>query len=153
MTVAPKIGAVIGTYRLLSVVPVEGVAWSLLIAVVAAVTMTVGNLAALWQDDVRRLLGWSSVSQAGYALMPLVAIGRDEQVGSALVIFLLGYAAAQMAAFGVVIILRGRTQNWVITTGWPHTAPGWLRSWHWPCCRWWVSLPPPDSPASCWFSR
>ncbi|CAN5736581.1 NADH-quinone oxidoreductase subunit N [soil metagenome] len=110
VTVAPKIGAVIGTYRLLSVVPVEGVAWPLLIAVVAGATMTVGNLAALWQDDVRRLLGWSSVSQAGYALMPLVAIGRDEQVGSALVIFLLGYAAAQMAAFGVVIILRGRTQ-------------------------------------------
>lgn len=110
VTVAPKIGAVIGLFRLLSVLPADGVAWPALMAVMAAVTMTVGNLAALWQQDLRRLLGWPSVSQAGYALMPLVAIGRDERVGAALVIFLLGYAAAQMAAFGVVVVLRGRTR-------------------------------------------
>ncbi|MGI9018977.1 MAG: NADH-quinone oxidoreductase subunit N [Euzebya sp.] len=110
VTVAPKIGATIGLFRLLSVLPVDGVPWPVLVAVVAAVTMTVGNLAAMWQDDVRRLLGWSSVSQAGYALMPLVVIGRDPQAASALVVFLLGYAAAQMGAFAVVVQLRGRTR-------------------------------------------
>src|SRR3546814_4101091 len=37
--------------------------------------MTLGNLVAIWQDDVRRLIGWSSVSQSGYALMAVCVIG------------------------------------------------------------------------------
>lgn len=72
--------------------------------------MTVGNLAALWQDDVRRLLGWSSVSQAGYALVAIPVLGRTEHALDALLVFLTAYAAAQLAAFAVVTELRGRTR-------------------------------------------
>jgi NADH-quinone oxidoreductase subunit N len=72
--------------------------------------MTLGNLAALWQDDLRRLLGWSSVSQAGYALMAVVVLDRSPLAPGALVYFLAGYAAANVAAFGVVVALRGRTR-------------------------------------------
>lgn len=110
VTVAPKIGAVIALVRLASVLPEEVVAWRPLIAVLAAVTMTVGNLAALWQEDLRRLLGWSSVSQAGYALMAPVIVGRHELAASAALTFLAAYAIAQLAAFGVVVALRGRTR-------------------------------------------
>ena len=85
------------------------VGWRPAIALVAAATMTVGNLAALWQDDVRRLLGWSAVSQTGYALMAPVALGRSDLAVPSLLLFLAAYAAANLAAFGVVVELRGRT--------------------------------------------
>ena len=80
----------------------------LLIAWAAAATMTLGNLAALWQDDVRRLLGWSSVSQSGYALMAVAVAGSPAAL-AALLVFLAGYAAANLTAFGTVTHLRGRT--------------------------------------------
>ncbi len=72
--------------------------------------MTVGNLAALWQDDLRRLLGWSSVSQGGYALMAVVVIDRSPDAIAAMIVFLAAYAVAQVAAFAVVTELRGRTR-------------------------------------------
>src|SRR3546814_16931256 len=71
--------------------------------------LTLGNLAALWQDDVRRLIGWSSVSQSGYALMAVCVVGLSTSALPALLFFLLGYAAANLAAFAVVVHLRGRT--------------------------------------------
>lgn len=109
LTVVPKVGAIVALARLLSLMPDGTVGWRPLAALLAAATMTLGNLAALWQDDVRRLLGWSSVSQAGYALMAVPVVGRSDQALPALVFFVAAYAAAQVAAFGVVVELRGRT--------------------------------------------
>lgn len=109
LTVVPKIGALIGLARILSLVPEGAVGWRPLVAVLAVATMTLGNLAALWQTDVRRLLGWSSVSQSGYGLMAVVAVGRSDLALPAMVAFLIAYAAANLAAFGVVVELRGRT--------------------------------------------
>jgi len=111
LTVAPKVGALIAIARLVSTLPEDRVGWRLLIAVLAAATMTLGNLAALWQDDVRRLLGWSAVSQSGYGLMAVVALGRSELAVPALLFFLVAYAVANLAAFGVVIELRGRADR------------------------------------------
>ena len=105
----PKIGGIIAIARLGAVLLDTPVGWRPLLAVAAAATMTLGNLAALWQDDVRRLLGWSSVSQTGYALMAPVAFGRSDLAVPALLLFLAAYAAANLAAFGVVVELRGRT--------------------------------------------
>jgi NADH-quinone oxidoreductase subunit N len=109
LTVAPKIGALVAMARLLPLVPTEVVDWRVVVAVVAVATMTVGNLLALWQRDLRRLLGWSSVSQAGYALLAVAVVGRSADAPTALVVFLAAYAAGQMAAFAVVARLRGRT--------------------------------------------
>ena len=78
-------------------------------ALLALATMTLGNLMALWQTDLRRLLGWSSVSQAGYALMALAVLGVGAQAVPALLFFLAGYAAANTCAFAAVTHLRGRT--------------------------------------------
>lgn len=110
VTTVPKIGGLVALARLVSVLPLT-IGWRPLVALLAAATMTLGNLAALWQDDVRRLLGWSGVSQSGYALMALVALGRSDLAVPALMYFLLAYALANVAAFGVVVELRGRTDR------------------------------------------
>ncbi|MEO8910619.1 MAG: NADH-quinone oxidoreductase subunit N [Gemmatimonadaceae bacterium] len=107
VTVAPKVGALIVLARFVSVLPEDGAGWRVVIAAVAALTMTLGNIAALWQDDIRRLLGWSAVSQTGYALMAIVALGRSSLALPALVYFLAAYALGNVGAFAVVVALRG----------------------------------------------
>ncbi len=111
LTVVPKIGALVALARVLQTLPDDAVAWRPVVAILAAATMSLGNLAALWQTDVRRLLGWSSVSQAGYALMAVVVIDRTDGAVTALMFFLVAYALANTAAFAVVIELRGRTDR------------------------------------------
>lgn len=111
LLVAGKVGALIVLARLAAVLPETAVGWRPLVAVIAAVTMTLGNLAALWQDDVRRLLGWSSVSQTGYGLLAVVALGRSDLAIPAMLFFLAAYAVGNMAAFGVIVELRGLTDR------------------------------------------
>jgi NADH-quinone oxidoreductase subunit N len=83
------------------------------LAVLAALTMTVGNLVALRQRRMVRLLAWSSVAQAGYILAPLgvfaLARGRaDVTVAvAAAVAYAAFYVLLELAAFGAVIALRG----------------------------------------------
>lgn len=109
LTVVPKVGGLVALARVVDLLPEAHSGWRTTVAVVAALTMTLGNLAALRQDDVRRLLGWSSVSQAGYALMAVAAIGASDQAVGALLVFLAAYAAGNVGAFAVVGALRGRT--------------------------------------------
>lgn len=111
LTVAPKLGALVALGRLALTLPEADVGWRALVAALAAATMTLGNLAALGQDDVRRLLGWSTVSQSGYGLMAVAALGRSDLAVAALVYFMAAYALANLAAFGVVVELRGRTER------------------------------------------
>lgn len=107
LTTVPKLGALLAAYRLMAVMP-GSVNWSLLVAVLAAVTMTVGNLAALAQTDVRRLLGWSTVSQVGYLLLPVAVVGATEAALPALLVYLAGYAVTNLTAFAVVAAAPGR---------------------------------------------
>lgn len=111
VTSVPKVGGFLFLARLVTALPPDAVGWRPLLAVIAVATMTLGNLAALWQDDVRRLLGWSAVSQTGYGLLAVVALQRSELAVPALVYFLLAYVLANVAAFGVVVELRGRTDR------------------------------------------
>ena len=103
-------GALLACGRLVVVLPEGSVGWRPLEALLAAATMALGNLAALWQDDVRRLLGWSAVPQSGYGLLDVVALGRSDLAVPSLLLFFAAYALANMAAFAVVIELRGRAQ-------------------------------------------
>lgn len=111
ITAVPKIGALIALARFVILLPESGVGWRPVIALLAAVTMTLGNAAALWQDDVRRLLGWSAVSQTGYGLMAVVALGRSTLAMPSLLFFLVAYTLANLAAFGVVAELRGEAKR------------------------------------------
>jgi len=108
LTVVPKIGAAMALTRFVSLLP-EEFDTQLLVALLAAATMTLGNLAALWQSDVRRLLGWSAVAQSGYALMAVAVLGASPDAMPSLLIFLATYAIANLAAFAVIVHLRGRT--------------------------------------------
>src|SRR5215211_8910201 len=75
--------------------------WSMGIAILAAVTMTVGNLLALPQTNLKRLIAFSSVAHAGYALIGVVALS---QLGAASVVFYLAaYIATNLLAFGIVM--------------------------------------------------
>jgi NADH-quinone oxidoreductase subunit N len=87
--------------------------WGPLVAVVAGLTMTVGNIAALRQHDAVGMLAWSSVAQAGFVLAPVTALlagGSLEDSGLAGAVRYLGvYAVANLAAFAVVASVRERT--------------------------------------------
>jgi NADH-quinone oxidoreductase subunit N len=80
--------------------------WAPLLAVVAAATIAVGNWAAVTQTNSKRLLAYSSISNAGYLLLGIIAANEYGYLG--LVIYLLVYALMNVGAFGVVIALRRR---------------------------------------------
>lgn len=78
--------------------------WSDLFQVVAILTMTGGNVAALTQSNTKRMLAYSSVAQAGYVLIGVTA-GTTRGV-SAVLFYLAAYAVMQLGAFAVVVLLR-----------------------------------------------
>jgi NADH-quinone oxidoreductase subunit N len=104
LTTVPKIGALIAAYRLLEVVP-TGSGWPIFIAVVAAVTMTLGNLAAFTQTSVQRLLAYSTISQVGYLLMAVAVTGGTGRALPSLLAYLAAYAITNVGAFAVVAAL------------------------------------------------
>jgi len=82
--------------------------WTFALAVLSAVTMTVGNLLTLQQTNIKRLLAYSSVAHAGYALIGVVAFSNLNQgwsqLGAASVVFYLAaYIATNLLAFGIVM--------------------------------------------------
>jgi NADH-quinone oxidoreductase subunit N len=113
VTTIPKIGGLVAAYRLLLVaVPADVVDWPLLVAVLAAVSMTLGNLAAFFAPTVQRLLAYSTISQVGYLLMAVAVAGRSGQAQPALLFYLAGYAITNLGAFAVVAELpRARTPD------------------------------------------
>ncbi|MFJ2028492.1 NADH-quinone oxidoreductase subunit N [Streptosporangium sp. NPDC087985] len=80
--------------------------WAPLVAIIAALTMTVGNLLALRQRHAVRLLAWSSVAQSGYILAPLGV--RSNEAVSASIAYLVFYAAMNLGAFAVVMLVSRR---------------------------------------------
>lgn len=75
--------------------------WAIALSILAAVTMTVGNLLALPQTNLKRLIAFSSVAHAGYALIGVVAMS---QLGAASVVFYLAaYIATNLLAFGIIM--------------------------------------------------
>src|SRR5580704_6023492 len=80
--------------------------WRLLFEVLAIVSMTVGNLAALTQTNIKRMLAYSSIAHAGYLLIGVVA-GTSRGV-TAMLIYLTTYAFMQLGSFAVIVMLRRR---------------------------------------------
>ncbi|HEX8181547.1 MAG TPA: NADH-quinone oxidoreductase subunit N [Pyrinomonadaceae bacterium] len=99
--------------------------WAPLLGLVAAITILVGNWAAVTQTNAKRLLAYSSISNAGYLLLGLVAGNTYGYTG--LVIYLLVYTLMNIGAFGVIISLRRRGivgDNVDDMTGLAQKAPG-----------------------------
>lgn len=95
--------------------------------VLAALTMTVGNLIALRQTNLVRMLAYSGVAQAGYMMAPLAVYGGlEDRATSAVVTYLVVYAAMNLGAFAVVIIAARKTRSAEISSygGMFNYAPG-----------------------------
>ena len=99
--------------------------WAPLLGLVAAITILIGNWAAVTQENSKRLLAYSSISNAGYLLLALIAGNLYGNVG--LVIYLLVYTLMNLGAFGIIISLRRRGiigDNVNDMTGLAQKAPG-----------------------------
>jgi len=89
--------------------------WGLLFAVLAAVGMTLGNLVALPQTNIKRMFGYSSIAQAGYLMVGLATIGVSPAAnvlgGSGVLFFLTSYAVANLGAFIAIIAISNKLDS------------------------------------------
>jgi NADH-quinone oxidoreductase subunit N len=98
-------------------------AWYTVLAALAVLTMTGGNLVALVQGNIKRMLAWSGIAHAGYLMLGVVTLispaaggsgmmmrSREigESAGSALLFYLVGYSLMNLAAFGIINVLTGQ---------------------------------------------
>jgi NADH-quinone oxidoreductase subunit N len=87
--------------------------------VLAVLTMSIGNLLALRQTNIVRMLAYSSVSQGGFILMPLAVAGTKDAAGSSLravMVYLVIYAATNLGAWAVIIAVARKTRSGEITS-------------------------------------
>ena len=135
LSVGPKIAA----FALILRIFVEGLEplrgeWALIIGVIAAITMTVGNLAALGQDNIKRMLAYSSIAHTGYIMVGLVvfATADDPMVAvdgvQGVLFYSVVYAFMNLGAFAVVAALQRRpgvTSQITTFAGLGYRAPSW----------------------------
>ena len=101
MSAATKTAALALTLRLMTTAfPAEKELWTIAIAVIAVASLAIGNLGALTQRNVKRMLAYSSISHAGFMLIPIAA--GNALGGRALLYYLIPYSAMSVAAFAVV---------------------------------------------------
>jgi NADH-quinone oxidoreductase subunit N len=101
MSAATKIAALLATLRLLTTAfPREDDLWTVVLAIVVVASLAWGNLAAIAQADLKRLLAYSSISHAGFLLMPIAA--GNEIGGRALLYYLIAYGAMSIGGFAIV---------------------------------------------------
>jgi NADH-quinone oxidoreductase subunit N len=84
----------------------HGFNWTDIIAVLSVLTMTVGNLVALWQSNIKRLLAYSSIAHAGYILMGFVTL--TDQGISAMLMYFVAYLLMNLGAFYVVMLVANK---------------------------------------------
>jgi NADH-quinone oxidoreductase subunit N len=101
MAAATKTAALVVTLRILvTAFPEDADVWTIAVAVIAVCSLVVGNLAALVQKGVKRMLAYSSISHAGFMLIPIAA--NSALGGRALLYYLVPYAAMSLGSFAVV---------------------------------------------------
>jgi NADH-quinone oxidoreductase subunit N len=111
MSVGVKAGAFIGFLKLFTVALGSAAAsWTDALIILAVITMVVGNVLALPQRNLKRMLAYSSIAHAGYLTLGLIAAGGSGTTAgsSAILFYLAAYAAMNLGAFGVLIWIRNR---------------------------------------------
>src|SRR3990172_7502694 len=110
MSVGAKIGGFASLIRVFfTALPALAADWVPVVAVISALTMILGNVAAIAQSSIKRMLAYSSIAHAGYILMAAVAGGTGSLAGfsaSAAMFYLLGYAIMNLGAWAVVIAVE-----------------------------------------------
>ena len=91
-----------GNWELLDIID-----WKSVVILLSILTMTLGNFTALWQDNMKRMLAYSSIAHAGYLLLGL-AVMSNEGITAILVYFLV-YAFMNLGAFFVVMLIANKT--------------------------------------------
>jgi proton-translocating NADH-quinone oxidoreductase chain N len=116
LSVGPKAAGLAVLIRVMVVaLPAYSLNWTAILSVIAIITMTLGNLVALWQTNMKRLLAYSSIAQAGYMLVGLAAWTASEPPGNflsggidAILLFLFAYLFTNLGVFAVAIILENK---------------------------------------------
>jgi len=89
--------------------------WGLIFAILAAITMTVGNVIAIQQTNIKRMLGYSSIAQAGYIMVGLATVGlsqtSDNSGQSSLLFFLVSYSFTNLGAFISIIAISNKINS------------------------------------------
>ena len=89
--------------------------WGIVFAVLAIISMFVGNLAAIPQTNIKRMLGYSSIAQAGYLMVGLAALGVAENANtlgeSGILFFLVSYALTNLGAFIAIIAITNKLDS------------------------------------------
>ena len=115
MAAATKVAGLALMYRILvTAFPEQSEIWTVAVAALAIASLAIGNLAAIAQSDVKRMLAYSSVSHAGFLLIAVAA--NSEEGATALLYYFVPYAAATVGAFAVVAA-REREQRRPVTLG------------------------------------
>ncbi|HET9443830.1 MAG TPA: NADH-quinone oxidoreductase subunit N, partial [Acidimicrobiales bacterium] len=131
LSVASKAAGFVALMQLVYIAFVNhGDTWGPVFWVLAALTMTVGNLVAIRQTNIVRMLAYSSVAQAGYILIPFAVVGDSlaavQSAQTATIVYLLIYAAMNLGAFGIVLVVARKTRSGEISSfgGLFQYAPG-----------------------------
>jgi len=104
MAVGPKAAAFAAFFRVFTTaMPELAPTWEMLLSIVAIITMFVGNLGAIMQTNIKRLLAYSSISHAGYILIAIIAKGS--LATSALLYYMLAYTFMTFGVFSIVILI------------------------------------------------
>lgn len=112
MSAGPKAAGFAAALRILLVaLPTLQVEWSQLLWIIAVLTMTVGNITALRQDNIKRMLAYSSIAHAGYCLVGFTAGNGTGTAG--ILFYMLSYAFMNIGAFAIVILVtkKGETNG------------------------------------------
>jgi NADH-quinone oxidoreductase subunit N len=129
MASAVKAAAVAGMMRVFAQymggdrLPFGVIGWASPLVVIAAITITIGNIAAIRQDNIKRMLAYSSISHAGVLLVGLCATGLGSPTGtSALLFYLITYSLTTMGAFAVVTFVGSRDRERLSIDDWAGLA-------------------------------
>ncbi len=122
LSVVPKIGAIFALTQVVRDLPTDS-GWQWVLAIIAVLTMTFGYLAALVQQNVVRLLAYSSIAQAGYFLLGILAIGISPLAVESLIVFSAAYVAMNLGAFAIIMQI-GRTLDSFKNMGFKHPLAG-----------------------------
>lgn len=127
MSAATKVAALVMMLRVLvTAFPGQADVWTIGVAVLAAISLAWGNLGALAQRDLKRILAYSSISHAGFMLMAVAA--NSELGGEALLYYLVPYSAMSVGAFAVVAARERELQAPVTLES--IAGMGWERPYH-----------------------
>ena len=115
LSVASKAAGFVALVTLIYIAfPLASDVWQPMIWVLAALTMTVGNVIALKQTNIVRMRAYSSISQGGFILMPLAVAGTNDSAQSvlrAVVVYLIAYAVTNLGVFGIILAVSRKTRS------------------------------------------